>query len=54
MAQYESQLVGDHKSSCNKFNKTNGDKIDIVGTLEIENTDYKVPIVQGDDNKWKI
>ena len=29
MAQYESQLVGDHKSSCNKFNKTNGDKIDI-------------------------
>ena len=33
----------------NKFNNT-----DIVGTLEIENTDYKVPIVQGKDNSYYL
>ena len=27
---------------------------DIVGTLEIEGTDYKVPIVQGTDNKFYL
>ena len=27
---------------------------DIVGTLEIENTDYKVPIVQGKDNNFYL
>ena len=27
---------------------------DIVGTLEIENTDYKVPIVQGNDNNYYL
>ncbi|MBR3660921.1 MAG: class B sortase [Bacilli bacterium] len=27
---------------------------DIVGTLEIENTDYKVPIVQGNDNSYYL
>jgi len=27
---------------------------DIVGTLEIINTDYKVPVVQGDDNKFYL
>lgn len=27
---------------------------DIVGTLEIENTDYKVPIVQGSDNNFYL
>jgi len=27
---------------------------DIVGTLEIEGTDYKVPIVQGSDNKFYL
>ena len=27
---------------------------DIVGTLEIENTDYKVPIVQGNDNSFYL
>ena len=27
---------------------------DIVGTLEIENSDYKVPIVQGNDNSYYL
>ncbi|MBQ8892249.1 MAG: class B sortase [Bacilli bacterium] len=27
---------------------------DVVGTIEIENTDYKVPIVQGNDNKFYL
>lgn len=33
----------------NTYNNT-----DIVGTLEIENTDYKVPVVQGNDNKFYL
>ena len=33
----------------NEYNNT-----DIVGTLEFENTDYKVPIVQGSDNNYYL